>query len=134
MKAYPGSQHAADKSDLSNPDVDMREHNGEFQVTCICGMRGPYAKSYDDAVALWDALPRQEDADRLRDALGKIVIWAEACPPDVFPPYNDLELAELNVLLEARGYSLDALGAQMMWYVVEGVGDIARQALEVENG
>lgn len=137
MKACPYSKHtsADNKLDFSPPDVNMREHYGElgFQVTCICGMRGPYAKSYEKAEALWDAMPRQEAADKLRDALGKIVIWADAYPPDVFPPYNDFELAELNVLLESRGYSLSALGAQMMWRVVEGVGEIARQALEVSD-
>jgi hypothetical protein len=99
-----------------------------------CRLRGPWADNDVDAVVLWDALPRQEDADRLYDALGKIVIWADAYPPDVFPPYSDQSLAELNVLLTAHGYSLDALGAQIMRHVVEGVGDIARKALEVNDG
>jgi hypothetical protein len=57
-------------------------------------LRGPWADNDVDAVVLWDALPRQEDADRL----------------------------------------YDALGAQIMRHVVEGVGDIARKALEVNDG
>lgn len=113
--------------------------HGRIRVECRCGLCGPWAtktgrESYAEVVALWNALPRREDADKLHDALGKIVIWAEAYPPDVFPPYSDQSLAELNVLLEARGYSLDALGAQMLRHVVEGVGDIARKAMEGENG
>lgn len=133
MKAYPGSQHAADKSDLSNPDVDMRERNGEFQVTCVCGVRGPYAKSYEEAVALWDALPRQEDYEPLFDAFDKLNDWCAAYPESVFPPYSADELATINALLKEHGYSLDCISAGVAQHMVGVVSEIVREAMKVKN-
>jgi hypothetical protein len=70
----------------------------------------------------------------LHDALGKIVVWSEAYPVSVFVPATPVQLMAIHKLLQDNGYSLDALSAQMMRYVVEGVGDIARKALGESDG
>jgi len=47
------------------------------QVRCVrCGMGGPCDERHVDAVALWDALPRQEDVDKLRALLRD---WDAVC-------------------------------------------------------
>jgi hypothetical protein len=77
-----------------------------------------------------DAGIREEAADeieRLRTALGEIETWSRAYPLTVFLPPDYKRAREL---LEAGGMTLDAISADCMRHVVEGVGEIARRALE----
>lgn len=63
----------------------------------------------------------------LTDALQKILQWSEAYPLDIFP---EPDWAYARVLLGHGGISLDAISASCNRRVVNGIGDIAREALE----
>lgn len=65
--------------------------------------------------------------DELKQALHRIKSWSEAYPLEVFP---EPDLVKARQLLEAGGLTLDAISAHCMRHVVEGVGLIARDALE----
>lgn len=67
------------------------------------------------------------EVERLRQALQEIEAWSRAYPIQVFPE-PDLEKA--YELLKAGGISLDAISASAKRHVVEGVGKIARDALD----
>jgi len=67
------------------------------------------------------------DNERLRAALQQIAQWSRAYPLANFPK-PDLQRA--HKLLQAGGITLDAVSADAMRHVVEGVGEIARRALE----
>jgi hypothetical protein len=77
-----------------------------------------------DSNDLWDQL------DRYEEALQRIVSWSEAYPLDIFPEPDFKHAAEL---LKAGGITLDAISASCMRHVVEGVGKLAREALETEK-
>jgi len=87
------------------------------------------------AAAIADILElRWQDVERLEaeiehreEALQQIEQWSRAYPLEIFPE-PDLEKA--RALLEAGGMTLDAISAYAMRHVVEGVGEIARRALE----
>ena len=66
-------------------------------------------------------------SEKLEEALQRIVQWSEAYPLDVFP---EPDWKKARALLEAGGISLDSVSASCMRRVVEGVGKIAREALE----
>ena len=68
-----------------------------------------------------------ECVERMELALEQIDNWAKAYPLDVFP---DPDFAKAHELLQAGGMTLDAISASNMRHVVEGVGEIARKALE----
>jgi hypothetical protein len=65
--------------------------------------------------------------EKLEEALQQIVAWSEAYPLSVFA---EPDLKKARALLEAGGISLDSISASCMRHVVEGVGKIAREALE----
>ena len=65
--------------------------------------------------------------DRYIEALQQIVAWSEAYPLDIFP---EPDWKRAGDLLRAGGISLGAISASNMRHVVEGVGKIARDALE----
>jgi hypothetical protein len=65
--------------------------------------------------------------EKFENALRQIVAWSEAYPLSVFP---EPDLNKAQVLLRAGGMSLDGISAHAMRHVVEGVGKIAREALE----
>jgi hypothetical protein len=65
--------------------------------------------------------------EKYEDALERIVQWCEAYPIDIFPEPDFKKAAEL---LKTGGITLDAVAASCMRHVVEGVGKIAREALE----
>ncbi|MHC4194283.1 MAG: hypothetical protein ACYSP9_08960, partial [Planctomycetota bacterium] len=72
----------------------------------------------------------QESKEQLaaRDkALTKIQTWARAYPIDVFEKPNLKKAAEV---LKANGMTLDAISADAMRHVLEGVKDIVEQALK----
>lgn len=66
-------------------------------------------------------------SDILVEAMERIEQWAQAYPLAVFPEPNWERAAEL---LKAGGITLDAVSAARMRHVVEGVGEIAREALQ----
>jgi hypothetical protein len=68
-----------------------------------------------------------DETERYKEALERIVQWSEAYPLDVFP---EPDLAKARALLEAGGITLDAVSAHCMRHVVAGVGEIARKALD----
>lgn len=65
--------------------------------------------------------------ERMEIALRQILAWSEAYPLQVFAEPNWEKAAEL---LKAGGVTLDSISAACMRHVVEGVGKIAREALE----
>lgn len=69
-------------------------------------------------------------ADAMREALLRIVQWADAYPEDVFPAVTKEEWKRANVVLDTAGLSLTRISASNMRHVVEGVGKIARMAYE----
>lgn len=60
------------------------------------------------------------------EALIRIEAWSEAYPLEVFP---EPDLKKARALLEAGGMTLDAISASAMRHVVDGVGQIAKQAI-----
>jgi uncharacterized small protein (DUF1192 family) len=69
------------------------------------------------------------ERDRLHEAIWQIHQWSRAYPLHVFPEPDLKKAAEL---LNAGGITLDAISAHCMRHVVEGVGNIAREALHKE--
>jgi hypothetical protein len=70
----------------------------------------------------------QEDRiDQLEQALWRIAQWSDAYPLEVFP---EPDLKKARALLEAGGITLDSISAHCMRHVVEGVGRIAKEALD----
>lgn len=65
--------------------------------------------------------------DRYEEALQQIAAWSDAYPPAIFP---SPDLAKARELLEAGGLTLDAISAHAMRHVIEGVGKLAKAALE----
>lgn len=63
----------------------------------------------------------------LEAALHRIVQWSEAYPIEAFP---EPDLARAAELLGAGGIALDAISAHCMRHAVEGIGGIARRALD----
>lgn len=68
-----------------------------------------------------------ERAEKCEEALHRILQWSDAYPVSVFP---EPDLKKARELLEAGGMTLDSVSADAMRHVVEGVGKIAREALE----
>jgi hypothetical protein len=66
-------------------------------------------------------------SERHEDALRKIAQWAEAYPLAVFP---EPDLKKARELLQAGGITLDAVSASAIRHAINGVGKIARDALE----
>lgn len=65
--------------------------------------------------------------DRYEEALTQIAQWSDAYPPAIFP---SPDLKRARELLEAGGLTLDAISADAMRHVIEGVGKIAKAALQ----
>ena len=69
----------------------------------------------------------EDRIEKLEAALHLIAEWSKAYPLQVFP---EPDLTKARTLLEAGGITLDAVSASAMRHVIEGVGKIAREALE----
>jgi len=70
----------------------------------------------------------QEDRiDELEEALWRISQWSDAYPLEIFP---EPDLKKARALLEAGGITLDSISAHCMRHAVEGVGKIAKEALD----
>ena len=64
---------------------------------------------------------------RLVEALEQIDQWSQAYPLNIFP---EPDWVKARQLLEAGGMTLDSVSAGAIRRVVDGVGKIAREALE----
>lgn len=73
----------------------------------------------------------EDRTERLEEALHQIVQWSEAYPLSVFP---EPDWNKARALLEAGGITLDAVSAHCMRHVIDGVGKIAREALDKDAG
>lgn len=62
-----------------------------------------------------------------REALGRVIQWADAYPLEAFPE-PDMDIA--RQLLEAGGLTLDAVSASNMRHCLTGVRKIAEEALQ----
>ena len=65
--------------------------------------------------------------EELESALRRIDTWAKAYPLDVF---LKPDLKKAHQVLKAAGMTLDAISADAMRHVLDGVKDIVKQALE----
>ena len=106
---------------------------GHYWIECTgCHAQFPERSEADwGAMAeVWNrrATPTADAAEveRYREALERIVQWADAYPLAVFPEPDFKRAAEV---LAAAGMTLDAISASNMRHCVEGVGKIARSAL-----
>jgi hypothetical protein len=80
-----------------------------------------------------DSTPREaaDEIERLQIALACIVRWADVYPIKVFHEPNADECRRASELLKANGMTLDAFNASMGRHCLMGVGDIARDALNL---
>jgi len=69
----------------------------------------------------------EEQVDVFEDGLNKIKNWSIAYPLDIFP---EPDLKKARELLKTGGIPLDEVTAHAMRHVVDGVGRIAREALD----
>lgn len=69
----------------------------------------------------------EEENDKFKDTLVRIDNWAKAYPLDVF---LKPDLKKAAKVLNAAGMTLDAISADAMRHVIDGVKDIAEQALK----
>jgi hypothetical protein len=73
-----------------------------------------------------------EQCEEFEEALRRIVEWADAYPTDVFHEPSADECHRAHKLLTGNGMTLDAFSASMARHCLEGVGDIARAALQAK--
>ena len=81
------------------------------------------------------ALQAEQDDARarvveLKDALERIAQWAEAYPVTVFIPLTSGEMQKADSVLRGAGISMGAMHAAWARHIVDGIGGIARQALD----
>ena len=69
----------------------------------------------------------ETENDKFEGALLCIDTWAKAYPLDVFPKPD---LKQAAKVLKAAGMTLDAISADAMRHVIDGVKDITKQALK----
>ena len=72
----------------------------------------------------------EDKLDLYEKALHRIASWASAYPLAVFPEPDKAYYKRAHEVLTANGMTLDRLSAAAMRHVVEGVGRIARDALD----
>jgi len=68
--------------------------------------------------------------ERMEEALERIQTWARAYPLDIFPKPD---LKKAHKILKAAGLTLDAISADAMRHVLDGIKDIVQNALEGES-
>jgi len=69
----------------------------------------------------------EEEIERLKNLFERIRTWSKAYPLDVF---LKPDLKKAHEVLKAAGMTLDAISAEAMRHVLEGVMDIASEALK----
>jgi len=104
----------------------MRQATPEQIVAFLTGAKAMRRLSEAQIHAEIEASLRA-DNEQMEEALQRIEQWSRAYPLTVFP---EPDLKRARELLEAGGMTLDAISAHAMRHVVEGVGEIARRALE----
>lgn len=67
-----------------------------------------------------------EREEILREALGKILDWANAYPDDVFP---DQDLKKADAVLQAAGISMSAMYGEWGRHISRGIKSIAERAI-----
>jgi hypothetical protein len=72
----------------------------------------------------------EDRVEALEAALYRIKQWADAYPMQIFPEVTEDYAKRAHEVLTANGMTLDRLSADAMRHVVQGVGKIAREALE----
>lgn len=110
------------------------------------GLHCPHGYTHSRAATAGDEyryigpLTPPEEVERLRaenawreEALERIAKWAAAYPTDIFPEPDDAYYKRAHEVLTANGMTLDRLSAAAMRHVVNGVGEIARAALETPH-
>jgi hypothetical protein len=71
-------------------------------------------------------MDKDDEVERLREALERVRQWTEAYPLDIFP---EPDWQKARRLLEAGGMTLDSVSAGAMRRVVDGLGKVVREAL-----
>jgi len=72
----------------------------------------------------------EAERDDYREALLRIVQWADAYPLDIFP---EPDFKRAHEVMTAAGMTLDNISASNIRHVVTGVGKIAREALAAQE-
>ena len=70
---------------------------------------------------------KDNEIERLKELFERICTWSKAYPIDVF---LKPDLKKAHKVLKAAGMTLDAISAEAMRHVLEGVMDIASEALK----
>ena len=70
-----------------------------------------------------------DKCEDLKDALWRILQWAEAYPIDIFQEPTSEQCRRAHELLKTEGMTLDAFSAKMGRHCMSGVGQIASDAL-----
>jgi hypothetical protein len=66
----------------------------------------------------------------LEGALREIKQWCEAYPAPVFIPFTEEQIRHTGVLLKEYGIDIGALHGQWARRLLDGIGGIARKALD----
>jgi hypothetical protein len=72
-----------------------------------------------------------EREEHLEEALQRIAQWADAYPLDIFHEPTKDEWRKAHELLTANGMTMDAFASSCMRHVIDGVGKIAKEALNL---
>ena len=83
-----------------------------------------------DSIVVRKTIHLRERIKELEDALTRIDTWAKAYPLDIFPKPD---LKQVAKVLKAAGMTLDAISADAMRHVLDGVKDITEQALKEDK-
>lgn len=76
------------------------------------------------------AIGLRDENEALREALHRILKWADAYPGSIFPPVDSAYLQRAHEVLTAHGMTVDRISADAMRHCLVGVGRIARAALK----
>ena len=87
--------------------------------------KGTLQQAYDQL--LLDKLNLEGEVDKCKDFLRRIKVWTEAYPLKVFPKPD---LKKAAKVLKENGMTLDAISADNMRHVLNGLKEIANEALE----
>jgi hypothetical protein len=71
-----------------------------------------------------------ERCEVLEEALRRIMQWSEAYPTNVFREPTTEEYKRAHKLLVAQGMSINIFSASMGRHCLQGIGEIARGALD----
>jgi hypothetical protein len=72
----------------------------------------------------------EDRIEKLEAALLRIKQWAEAYPVEIFRPLTEEQIRYAGALLKERDIDMGALHASWARHILDGIGDIVRDALE----